>query len=202
MAEDRQLIEKLRRDMAEDRQFIEKLRRDMAEDRQLTEKLRKDMAEDRQFIEKLRRDMVEDRQLIEKLRRDMAEDRLDIEKLKCAADRFDLVIAEMGAQIESLKETVRVRDGAERLYSKYGLALFEVLGKDLSSGTPGVEKHDEGPVAAVLRRRWRKDEDKGEPLLTAKSTPIIEGAAETKDTSNEHYRKLNRKPEYTEQQVQ
>ncbi|KAJ1999215.1 hypothetical protein H4R26_005159 [Coemansia thaxteri] len=97
---------------------------------------------------------------------------------------------------------VEVRDGAERLYSKYGLALFEVLSKDSSSGSPGVEKHDEGPAAAVLRRRRRrKDEGKGELALTAKSTTMRDNETEAEDTSDEHYRKLHRKPEYIERRV-
>ncbi|KAJ2799338.1 hypothetical protein H4S07_005464 [Coemansia furcata] len=100
---------------------------------------------------------------------------------------------------------VEVRDGSERLYSKYNLALFEVLDKGSSGATPSVEEHDEGPAAAVLRRRRRRQQQSNESrseLRVAKSAASKrEAADEVEDTSDEHYRKLHRKPEYMERRI-
>ncbi|KAJ2747347.1 hypothetical protein GGI20_000598 [Coemansia sp. BCRC 34301] len=99
---------------------------------------------------------------------------------------------------------VEARDGSERLYSKYNLALFEVLDKDSSSETQGVEEHDEGPAAAVLKRRRRQQQrqasEAGSQKRVVKAVAKSD-AAEVEDTSDEHYRKLHRKPEYMERRV-
>ncbi|KAJ1920101.1 hypothetical protein GGI03_002244 [Coemansia sp. RSA 2337] len=98
---------------------------------------------------------------------------------------------------------VEVRDGSERLYSKYNLALFEVLDKEPSGALLGVEDHDEGPAAAVLRRRrWRQsNEGSSEQRVARAAASKREAADEVEDTSDEHYRKLHRKPEYMERRI-
>ncbi|KAJ2875951.1 hypothetical protein GGH93_001156 [Coemansia aciculifera] len=100
---------------------------------------------------------------------------------------------------------VEVRDGSERLYSKYNLALFEVLDKEPSGATLGVEEHDEGPAAAVLRRRRRRQQQSNEGSAEQRVAKTVaskrEAADEVEDTSDEHYRKLHRKPEYMERRI-
>ncbi|KAJ2094807.1 hypothetical protein GGI16_005416, partial [Coemansia sp. S142-1] len=100
---------------------------------------------------------------------------------------------------------VEVRDGSERLYSKYNLALFEVLDKEPSGALLGVEEHDEGPAAAVLRRRRRRqqqsNEGSSEQRVARTAASKREAADEVEDTSDEHYRKLHRKPEYMERRI-
>ncbi|KAJ2065125.1 hypothetical protein GGI17_000536 [Coemansia sp. S146] len=100
---------------------------------------------------------------------------------------------------------VEVRDGSERLYSKYSLALFEVLDKEPSGATLGVEEHDEGPAAAVLRRRRRRqqqsNEGSSEQRVAKTAASKREAEDEVEDTSDEHYRKLHRKPEYMERRI-
>ncbi|KAJ2336558.1 hypothetical protein GGI00_000765 [Coemansia sp. RSA 2681] len=100
---------------------------------------------------------------------------------------------------------VEARDGSERLYSKHNLALFEVLDKDSPSETQGVEEHDEGPAAAVLKRRRRQQQHRlskdGSEKHVTKAVPKHDADAKVEDTSDEHYRKLHRKPEYMERRV-
>ncbi|KAJ2022801.1 hypothetical protein IWW57_004379 [Coemansia sp. S610] len=101
---------------------------------------------------------------------------------------------------------VEVRDGSERLYSKYNLALFEVLDKAPSGVTLGVEEHDEGPAAAVLRRRQQRqqqqsNEDRSNQRVAKAASSKREALGEVEDTSDEHYRKLHRKPEYMERRI-
>ncbi|KAJ2492800.1 hypothetical protein IWW37_001098 [Coemansia sp. RSA 2050] len=104
-----------------------------------------------------------------------------------------------------MEPEVEVKDGSERLYSKYNLALFEVLDKVPSGSTLDVEEHDEGPAAAVLRRRQRRQQQSNEGRSdqhVAKTVSSKRGAlGEVEDTSDEHYRKLHRKPEYMERRI-
>ncbi|KAJ1726341.1 hypothetical protein LPJ61_005251, partial [Coemansia biformis] len=88
------------------------------------------------------------------------------------------------------RPVVESRDGAERIYAKYNLPLFETL--DGGSGTTsesGEQRADDGPAAAVLRRR-RVRQSRGSG-----------GGNRLEDVSDQHYQRLHRKPEYAEKRM-
>ncbi|KAJ1947218.1 hypothetical protein GGF37_000606 [Kickxella alabastrina] len=86
---------------------------------------------------------------------------------------------------------VEHHDNTERLYSKHKLPLFEILHK--TNHLQDTQSNEDGPAAAVLRRRrqkrWYAAAEKGE------------GEREEEDLTDEHYRRLHRKPEYLEKRV-
>ncbi|KAJ2793678.1 hypothetical protein H4R21_005796 [Coemansia helicoidea] len=87
------------------------------------------------------------------------------------------------------RPVVESHDGAERLYAKHGLPLFETLDAERAARSEaGEQRTDDGPVAAVLlRRRARRARLPGSDVL--------------EDVSDQHYQKLHRKPEYVEKRV-
>ncbi|KAJ2706260.1 hypothetical protein FB645_001776 [Coemansia sp. IMI 203386] len=85
------------------------------------------------------------------------------------------------------RPVVEVHDTAERLYSKNGLPLFEIL--DDTDTCDNVDINNEGPAAAVLRRRRQSRKN------TVSDQPT------TEDLSDAHYRQMHRKPEYLEKRV-
>ncbi|KAJ1901043.1 hypothetical protein LPJ66_001052 [Kickxella alabastrina] len=86
---------------------------------------------------------------------------------------------------------VEHHDNTERLYSKHKLPLFEILHE--TNHLQDAQSNEDGPAAAVLRRRrqkrWCAAAEKGE------------GEEEEEDLTDEHYRRLHRKPEYLEKRV-
>ncbi|KAJ2403279.1 hypothetical protein GGI23_000071 [Coemansia sp. RSA 2559] len=93
---------------------------------------------------------------------------------------------------------VEVRDGSERLYSKNNLPLFEILGAQQADALVGAEnattdsKDNSGPAGAVLRRRRSG---------IVKGAKHVGNGKDVEDVSDEHYRKLHRKPEYVEKRI-
>ncbi|KAJ1844340.1 ferroxidase fet3, partial [Coemansia sp. RSA 2703] len=92
---------------------------------------------------------------------------------------------------------VEVHDAAERLYARNGLPLFEVLDqRDAASDASDAEQRaKEGPVAAVLRRRSRRQSTRVAPVKSAASDQPSE------DLSDAYYRRLHRRPEYLEKRI-
>ncbi|KAJ2776694.1 hypothetical protein H4R18_005540 [Coemansia javaensis] len=87
------------------------------------------------------------------------------------------------------RPVVESRDGAERMYTRHGLALFEVLGAADAGGGRAAAAED-GPAAAVVQRRRAR---RGREPAAAE--------AGLEDVSDAHYQKLHRKPEYVEKRV-
>ncbi|KAJ1662786.1 hypothetical protein IW140_004976 [Coemansia sp. RSA 1813] len=90
---------------------------------------------------------------------------------------------------------VEVRDGSERLYSKNSLPLFEIIGaRNIKNGSESeTTDDDKGPAGAVLRRRRSG--------IVKRNAANGKKAEEEEDISDEHYRKLHRKPEYVEKRI-
>ncbi|KAJ2161034.1 hypothetical protein GGF46_001781 [Coemansia sp. RSA 552] len=104
------------------------------------------------------------------------------------------------------RPVVEAGDGSEKLYTKNNLPLFEVLGPGGNALDEDAEQQeDEGPVAAVLRRRRNQQRQlKRERRKTAKngsSRNEEESEPPLEDTSDAHYQKLHRKPEYIEKRM-
>ncbi|KAJ1732478.1 hypothetical protein LPJ72_003400 [Coemansia sp. Benny D160-2] len=152
-------------------------------------------------------------------------------------------------KLSYFRPVVEVRDGSDRLYSKYNLPLFEVIvasgeteqektkagsagfGSSLTSKTTAASNAKNtnggdnissdsdsggrsGPAAAVLRRRRSGLVTKSIGSNHAVSGGISqtkqnkmkqqqqqEMEIEKEDVSDDHYRKLHRKPEYVEKRI-
>ncbi|KAJ2507949.1 hypothetical protein GGI11_006215 [Coemansia sp. RSA 2049] len=152
-------------------------------------------------------------------------------------------------KLSYFRPVVEVRDGSDRLYSKYNLPLFEVIvasgeteqektkagsagfGSSLTSKTTAASNAKNtnggdnissdsdsggrsGPAAAVLRRRRSGLVTKSIGSNHAVSGGISqtkqnkmkqqqqqEMEMEKEDVSDDHYRKLHRKPEYVEKRI-
>ncbi|KAJ1816526.1 hypothetical protein LPJ75_001996 [Coemansia sp. RSA 2598] len=101
---------------------------------------------------------------------------------RCTRRRLATSAAEM------YRPVVEVHDAAERLYTKNGLPLFEILD---DAGRRDDADSSDGPAAAVLRRRRQSRRAAG--MLRSDEPP--------EDLSDAHYRQLHRKPEYLEKRV-
>ncbi|PIA16410.1 hypothetical protein COEREDRAFT_81356 [Coemansia reversa NRRL 1564] len=102
------------------------------------------------------------------------------------------------------RPVVETHDGSERMYTKYNLPLFEIIGEGNNNSAKDEDSEhneDDGPATAVRRRRRnqqrRRDraKDAGTNLEAAVSKPALE------DVSDEHYQRLHRKPEYVEKRI-
>ncbi|KAJ2616868.1 hypothetical protein H4S08_000610 [Coemansia sp. RSA 1365] len=99
---------------------------------------------------------------------------------------------------------VETHDGSERMYTKYNLPLFEIIGEGNNNSAMDEDSEhneDDGPATAVRRRR----RDQQRRLDRARGASTTSGAAAGKpaleDVSDEHYQRLHRKPEYVEKRI-
>ncbi|KAI8320859.1 hypothetical protein GQ54DRAFT_298345 [Martensiomyces pterosporus] len=116
------------------------------------------------------------------------------------------------------RPVVEAHDGAERIYSKYNLPLFEIIGEDGNASSSGdnsegatgkaenaaIASIGDCPAAAVLRRRRRGRQGKiAYPQRACNGAKAAVGRPNEpeEDLSDAHYRKLHRKPEYVEKRV-
>ncbi|KAJ1719976.1 ferroxidase fet3 [Coemansia erecta] len=105
------------------------------------------------------------------------------------------------------RPVVETHDAAERLYTKNGLPLFEVLdkaGPGSCEASDAEQNEKEGPVAAVLRRRQRRQSSGRRS--TGGAVPAVShmadgGGAPREDLSDAYYRRLHRRPEYLEKRI-
>ncbi|KAJ2535103.1 hypothetical protein EV175_006952, partial [Coemansia sp. RSA 1933] len=102
------------------------------------------------------------------------------------------------------RPVVEVRDGSDRLYSKNNLPLFETIGPQPTHEPPAppvASNGNGGPAGAVLRRRQQQRRSIGLVVNPMRRDIKLGNGADVEDVSDEHYRKLHRKPEYMEKRI-